>query len=144
MVGIVRAICISQHRGTPKRFIEEANFIKNYGIENDAHAGNWHRQVSLLGFEKISAFNKRSSKVAQGAFGENLIIEGIDLSSLLICSKLKCKEIELELTQIGKECHNHCQIYDKVGDCIMPKYGVFAKVVKGGKVKVGDEIRYEI
>lgn len=143
-MGKIRAICISEYKGTEKNFVSTANLIENHGIEHDAHAGNWHRQVSLLEFEKISEFNKRGADVTDGAFGENLIVEGINLSELPIGTKFKCEGIELELTQIGKECHNHCSIYYKMGDCIMPKYGVFAKVVKGGKITVGDEIKYEI
>lgn len=139
----IRAICVSQHKGTEKYAITEANFIKNHGILNDAHAGNWHRQVSLLSYEKISDFNKQGANVKDGAFGENLIVEGIDLNKLSVGNKLKCNEVELELTQIGKECHSHCSIYYKMGDCIMPKYGVFTKVIIGGKIKVGDEIHIE-
>jgi len=140
----VRAICISERKGTEKNFVAEADFIENHGILNDAHAGDWHRQVSLLAYEKISDFNKQGANVVDGAFGENLVIEGIDLSALSIGTKLKCNDVEFELTQIGKECHNHCSIYYKMGKCIMPKYGVFAKVVIGGKIRVGDGINFEI
>ena len=142
-MGVVRAICISERKGTQKNFIEEAIFIENYGIENDAHAGNWHRQVSLLAAETISDFNSRGAEVRDGAFGENLIVEGIDLTSLPIGTKFKCNEVELELTQIGKECHDRCLIYYKMGECIMPTNGVFAKVLKRGKIKVGDDIYVE-
>lgn len=111
------------------------------GLKNDAHAGNWHRQVSLLSNEKISDFIKKGGNVDQGDFGENLIVEGIDLAKLPIGTKLKINEnILLEVTQIGKECHSHCAIFHTVGDCIMPREGIFTIVLKGGIVKIGDEI----
>jgi len=137
-MGIVRAICISERKGTQKTFVKEANFIENYGIEHDAHAGNWHRQVSLLAYDTIADFNKEGADVKDGAFGENLIVEGIDLTTLPIGTKFTCNQVELELTQIGKECHTCCGIYYKMGSCIMPTDGVFAKVLKGGMIRVGD------
>jgi len=142
-MGLVKAICISEKKGTQKTFVKEANFIKNHGIENDAHAGDWHRQVSFLASEVILAFNARGAEVRDGAFGENLIIEGLDLASLPLGSRLKCQDVEFELTQIGKDCQVRCQIYHKMGDCIMPTNGVFARVIKGGKIRVGAEIRCE-
>jgi len=143
-VGIIKAICISERKGMQKTYVEEANFIVDHGIEHDAHAGKWHRQVSLLAYEVISDFNVRGAEVKDGAFGENLIVEGIDLVHLPVGSRLKCQDVELELTQIGKECHVRCHIYHKMGDCIMPTNGVFAKVVKGGKIRTGDVITCEI
>ena len=143
-MGRIRAICISERKGTQKFSIEAANFIKNHGIERDAHAGNWHRQVSLLAFETIAAFNHRGAGVKDGAFGENLVVEGIDLTSLPIGTKFKCNEVELELSQIGKDCVDRCHIYHKMGDCIMPNQGVFAKVLRSGTIKVGDVIDYEL
>lgn len=139
-MGRVRAICISERKGTQKMFVEEANFIINHGIEHDAHAGNWHRQVSLLAYETIADFNEQGAEVKDGAFGENLVVEGIDLTTLPIGTKFTCNEVELELTQIGKECHTRCGIYYKMGSCIMPTDGVFAKVLKGGMIRVGDVI----
>jgi cyclic pyranopterin phosphate synthase len=139
--GIVKAVCISEARGTQKKNIKEARFIADYGIEQDAHAGNWHRQVSLLSYEKIEAFNARGAQVEDGAFGENLIVEGLDFAVLPVGTRLQCGEVLLEITQIGKECHNHCQIYDKMGECIMPKQGVFARVLQGGIIKIGDEMQ---
>lgn len=139
-MGRVVAICISEKRGTQKKNIKEGNFIKNFGIENDAHAGNWHRQVSLLSYEKIDEFNKKGANVIDGAFGENLVVEGIEFTKLPIGTILRCNDVVLEITQIGKECHNHCEIYKKMGDCIMPRNGVFAKVTTGGKIKCGDEM----
>lgn len=139
--GIVKAVCISEARGTQKKNIKEARFITDYGIEQDAHAGNWHRQVSLLSYEKIEAFNARGAQVEDGAFGENLVVDGLDFAALPVGTRLQCGEVHLEITQIGKECHNHCQIYDKMGECIMPKQGVFARVLQGGIIKIGDEMR---
>lgn len=140
-MGRVMAVCISEKRGTQKKNIKEGNFIENFGIENDAHAGNWHRQVSLLSYEKIEKFNEKGANVIEGAFGENLVVEGIEFTSLPIGTRFKCNEVILELTQIGKECHNHCEIYKKMGDCIMPRNGVFAKVIAGGKIKCGDDMK---
>lgn len=139
-MGKVTAICISEKRGTQKVNIEEGKFIVDFGIENDAHAGNWHRQVSLISFEQIEDFKKRGAQVEPGAFGENVIVQGIDFKNLPVGTRFKCNEVELEMTQIGKKCHHHCQIFHQVGDCIMPREGVFAKVLKGGTIKVGDEM----
>lgn len=135
----VLAICISEKKGTGKKEIQEAKFIKDFGIENDAHAGNWHRQVSLLGFEKIDDFRSRGASVDFGAFGENLVIDGIELEKLPIGTQIKIGEVLLEVTQIGKECHTRCAIFYQVGDCIMPRNGIFAKVLEGGIVKVNDK-----
>lgn len=142
-MGIVKAICISEKKGTQKSFIKEANFIEDYGIENDAHAGKWHRQVSLLSYDTISKFNDKGANVLDGDFGENLIVDGIDLTNLPIGSKLICNSVKLEITQIGKDCHVRCGIYYKMGDCIMPTNGVFARVIKGGKICVGDIMESE-
>jgi MOSC domain-containing protein YiiM len=139
--GIVRAVCISEKRGTQKINIQEANFLTDFGIENDAHAGNWHRQVSLISYEKIEAFNARGAEVEEGAFGENLIVEGFDFRTMPVGTRLQCNDVLLEITQIGKECHSHCQIYDKMGECIMPKEGVFSRVLQGGTIKIGDVMR---
>ena len=141
--GIVRAVCISKQRGTAKEEVPECRLIEDWGLESDAHAGNWHRQVSLLALEQIEAFRKRGADVAFGAFGENLVVEGFDLSALPVGTVLTCGDAELELTQIGKECHSRCAIYAQVGDCIMPREGVFAVVKKGGLVKPGNEIRVQ-
>ena len=138
-MGKVLAICISEKKGTLKNEISEAKFIEDFGIENDAHAGKWHRQVSLLEFNKIDEFRKKGAKVDFGAFGENLVIEGIELHTLPIGQQIKIGDVLLEVTQIGKKCHDKCQIYYQVGECIMPKNGIFTKVLKGGEVKVGDE-----
>ena len=139
-MGIIRGICISEKRGTVKHYIDSARFIENHGIENDAHAGNWHRQVSLLSYEKIEEFKAKGADIEPGSFGENLIVEGFDLANIPVGSILKSKDVELRITQIGKECHSHCQIYKAMGDCIMPREGIFAEVIKGGELKVGDSI----
>ena len=138
--GKLMGICISDIRGIQKSAVDSAILIENYGIEQDAHAGDWHRQVSLLSYEKIQEFNARGAEVTDGAFGENLIISGIDLAALPIGTCMRCGDAELEVTQIGKECHSHCQIYHKMGECIMPRQGIFAKVLRGGTIRKGDEI----
>ncbi|GAA0122870.1 MAG: MOSC domain-containing protein [Clostridium argentinense] len=143
-MGIIKGICISEKRGTKKHIIKEANFIENWGIENDAHAGNWHRQVSLLSFDKIEVFREKGADVSLGDFGENLIVEGFDFKKLPVGTRFYCGEVILEMTQVGKECHSHCEIYKTMGDCIMPREGVFAKVVQGGKIKAGDEMTMEL
>lgn len=112
----------------------------DWGIVGDAHAGNWHRQVSLLSYEKIQEFKEKGAEIVPGAFGENLIVEGYDFRNLPVGSRLAIGEAELEITQIGKECHNHCEIYKAMGDCIMPRDGVFAKVIKSGHITLGDTI----
>ncbi|MBQ1785821.1 MAG: MOSC domain-containing protein [Turicibacter sp.] len=137
----VIAICTSEKKGTAKHMVQEATLIENHGIEGDAHAGKWHRQVSLLALEKIEDFNNKGANVDFGAFGENLVISGIKLNELPVGQKIQIGEVELEVTQIGKECHTRCAIYYRVGQCIMPKNGIFTRVLKGGKVKVNDECR---
>ena len=139
-MGKLIAICTSEKKGTQKQQVEAAVLREDHGIEGDAHAGNWHRQVSLLGLEKIEAFRERGAEVEFGAFGENLVIEGFDFRNLPVGTRFRIGEALLEMTQIGKECHTHCAIYHMVGDCIMPREGVFAKVLKGGEIKVGDEV----
>lgn len=140
-MGIVRAICISEKKGTQKHDVPQAIFIEDFGIENDAHAGKWHRQVSLLSWDKIENFRAKGALVDHGAFGENLIVEGFDFSNLPIGTIFSCGDVILEMTQIGKECHSHCAIYHAMGDCIMPREGVFTKVLQGGVVRVGDEMK---
>lgn len=139
-MGKVIAVCISKKKGTQKINIHTGKFIADFGIENDAHAGNWHRQVSLISKEKIEEFKARGADVEDGAFGENLIVEGFDFKNLPVGTKFQCNNVILEMTQIGKECHSHCQIYQKVGDCIMPREGVFAVVLNGGMISEGDEM----
>ena len=140
MKGKLVGICISEKRGTQKKPVRKAEIVKGWGIKGDAHGGNWHRQVSLLSREKIDAFRKMGADVAEGAFGENLIVEGFDLKKLPVGSRFRIGNVTLELTQIGKECHSHCQIYQKMGDCIMPREGVFTEVITGGCIQEGDVI----
>ena len=137
-MGIVKAICISEKKGVQKINVHTGNLIENYGIEGDAHAGNWHRQVSLLSYDKVEAFRSKGAPVVDGSFGENILVEGIDFKTLPIGTKFKCNDVVLEMTQIGKECHSGCAIYNVMGDCIMPREGVFAIVLKGGIIKEGD------
>lgn len=139
-MGTIRAVCISPAKGTQKKNIESCEIIENHGLKGDAHAGNWHRQVSLLAYEKIEAFKQRGAEVEDGAFGENLVVEGFDLRTLPIGTRFICNDVILELTQIGKECHSGCEIYKRMGDCIMPREGVFTKVIHGGTISVGDTI----
>lgn len=143
-MGTVKGICISEKRGTAKSEISCATLKENWGIVNDAHAGNWHRQISLLSFEKIEQFRKKGADVSFGAFGENFIIEGFDLRHVPVGSKITIGKTILQVTQIGKDCHSHCAIYKEMGDCIMPREGIFAKVIKGGEVKVGDQVDIHI
>ena len=140
MIGKVIAVCISPEKGTQKRNIGKGIFIEDFGIQGDAHAGKWHRQVSLLSHDKIDAFRARGAEVQDGAFGENLVVEGYDFKALPIGTKFKCNDVMLELTQVGKQCHSHCEIYKVMGDCIMPREGVFTRVLHGGTISVGDEL----
>ena len=135
----VIAVCISEKRGTEKKNVQKVNVVEGYGIENDAHGGNWHRQISLLQYERIQEFNEKGAQVEYGAFGENIIVEGIDFLELPIGTRFKCNDVVLELTQKGKQCHTQCNIFYRVGECIMPKQGVFTKVIHGGTIEVGDE-----
>lgn len=139
-MGKITGICISEKRGIQKHSIEEANLIKDWGIEGDAHGGKWHRQISILSKEKTDLFKEKGANIHPGSFGENLIIEGFDFASLPVGTRILIGEVVLEMTQIGKECHNHCAIYKKMGDCIMPREGVFAEVIQGGHIEVGQEV----
>lgn len=142
-MGKIIAVCTSETRGVQKQSRKEALLEKDWGIRGDAHAGHWHRQVSLLSAEEVAAFNAKGADVRPGAFGENLVVEGIDFRSLPVGTLLRCGDALLELTQIGKECHHHCAIYEKMGDCIMPRKGVFARVLAGGRISAGDEMTVE-
>ncbi len=139
-MGTVLAVCKSPVRGIQKTNEQSGWFEKEWGIQGDAHAGHWHRQVSLLSADRIAQFNERGAGAGPGDFGENLVVEGIDFSSLPVGTWLRCKDVLLEITQIGKECHNHCAIYHRMGDCIMPREGVFAQVLEPGRISVGDEM----
>jgi MOSC domain-containing protein YiiM len=140
--GKVLAVNISQKKGEKKNNINCGLFLENLGLENDAHAeAGIIRQVSLLAKESIEKIRAKGLDVNYGDFAENLTIEGIDLPSLPIGTRLKIgREVLLEVTQIGKVCHNRCNIFYTVGDCVMPREGIFAKVLTGGEIKVDDEI----
>ena len=139
-MGKINAICISEKRGTAKKSVESAKFITEFGILGDAHAGDWHRQVSFLGQSEIDAFKARGAQVEAGSFGENIIAEGFIFKNLPLGTRLRCGNVFFDITQIGKECHNHCAIYQQIGDCIMPREGVFARVLHGGTIKIGDNL----
>ena len=141
--GIIKAVCLSEAKGTEKRPVAAVTLIANHGLLGDAHAGNWHRQVSLLSADKVDEFNARGGKAEIGAFGENILASGIDFKSLPVGSILRAGEVVLKMSQIGKECHSHCQIFHRVGDCIMPREGVFATVEHGGELHAGMELTVE-
>lgn len=139
-MGKVLAVCVSERRGEKKKNVGRARLIEDWGLEGDAHAGRWHRQVSLLQAEKADEFRKKGAQVEFGDFGENIAAEGIDFAALPVGTRFACGEVVLELTQIGKECHSHCRIFQTMGDCIMPREGIFAKVLQGGTISVGDAL----
>ncbi|MFH1703822.1 MAG: MOSC domain-containing protein [Nitrospirota bacterium] len=141
MKGKVVSINISERKGMRKKPVEEAEIITDLGIKGDAHASNkWHRQISLLALESIKKMQEKGLNVKPGDFAENITTEGIDLPALPIGTKMKIGKVEAEVSQIGKECHTRCAIYYLAGDCVMPKEGIFVKVLKGGKIREGDEI----
>lgn len=138
--GRVVAVCVSEKKGEQKGAVEEARLVEDWGIEGDAHSGNWHRQVSLLAEESIEKMRAKGLELGHGDFGENIVTEGIDLLSLPVGAKLLVGGAVVEVTQIGKECHERCAIYYKAGDCIMPREGIFARVLRGGVVRPGQRI----
>lgn len=141
MDGKVLSINISEAKGTPKKSVNPGIMIENFGFEGDAHAGKWHRQVSLLAQESIEkAKGMPTDGLCHGIFAENITTAGITLYTLPIGTRLRIGECEIEITQIGKECHEGCAISKLVGQCVMPREGVFARVIKGGKVYAGDDI----
>lgn len=140
IAGKIIAVCVSSKKKTRKKNIGESILIENSGLVNDAHSGDSLRQVSLLAWESIEKMRAKGLNVKEGDFAENLTTKGIDLISLSIGSKLEAGEAILEVTQIGKVCHTKCAIFYQAGDCVMPKEGVFTKVIKGGKVKINDDI----
>ena len=139
--GNIKAICMSEKKGTIKRPVAEALFITEHGIKGDAHAGNWHRQVSFLTLEEIEDFRRRGGEVEFGDFGENIVAEGIAFDQLPVGTRLKAGEVFFEITQIGKKCHSHCRIYETMGDCIMPREGVFSRVLRGAVIRAGDAVK---
>lgn len=140
MKGSVVAVCISENKGERKKPVPEVNVIAGRGIDGDAHAADWHRQVSMLGMESIQKMQELGLSVNSGDFAENITTSGIDLPSLAIGTKLKVGETLLEVTQIGKECHTRCAIYHQAGDCVMPKEGIFTRVLQGGGIRPGDVV----
>jgi MOSC domain-containing protein YiiM len=142
-MAYVEAVCLSHKKGIVKKEQDQVETRKNWGIEGDAHAGEWHRQVSLLAGESIDGVKNVLPTLKNGAFAENIITRGIDLSSLRIGDRLQIgDEVILEITQIGKECHNSgCAIKKATGDCIMPREGIFAQVIKGGTLTKHQQIR---
>jgi len=136
----VEAVCISENKGERKKPVESVQLREKHGIVGDAHAGDWHRQVSLLAAESIDKMRAMGLDVTAGDFAENITTSGIELVTLPVGSRLLIGETLLEVTQIGKECHNRCAIYDQAGDCVMPKEGIFAIVITGGTIRPGDDI----
>ncbi len=140
MSGTVVSVCTSEKKGERKKPVEFVELKENHGILGDAHSGEWHRQVSLLAIESIRKMQQKGLDVSSGDFAENITTEGIDLPSLPIGTRLSIGEALAEVTQIGKECHTRCSIYYQAGDCVMPREGIFVRIIKGGRVKQGDKI----
>lgn len=139
--GRVIAVCSSEKKGTPKTDVGEGIIEVGFGLKGDAHGGPWHRQVSLLAIEQIETMKDKGFDVKPGSFAENICTEGFDLGSIHIGDRLRIGQTAiLEVTQIGKECHTRCAIYNKIGECIMPEQGVFAKVIEGGVIRTGDTL----
>jgi MOSC domain-containing protein YiiM len=139
--GRIKAISVSKEKGTRKINVPKAELKADFGVVGDAHAGNWHRQVSLLAVESIDKMIAKGAEVSPGDFAENITTEGIELFKLSVGSKLKLgKNVVVEITQFGKKCHSRCEIFEQVGDCIMPREGIFAKVITPGQINVGDVI----
>jgi len=141
--GRVVAVCLSPSRGTKKKSVESITLVENHGVLGDAHAGKWHRQVSMLSVESIEKMKRFGIKAGFGDFAENITTEGLTLHSLPVGTRLRVGEAVLEITQIGKECHSQCEIARSTGICIMPAEGIFLRVLKGGIVKPGDKVIVE-
>jgi len=138
--GTVVAVCTSEKTGTRKKNVGSGTIKANWGIEGDAHAGDWHRQISLLALESIDKMRAVGLDVGPGDFAENITTQGLDLVSLPIGTKMRLGEALAEVTQIGKVCHNRCAIYYQAGDCVMPREGIFVRVLEGGAINVGDTV----
>jgi len=138
--GRVIAVSVSKEKGVPKTNVDKVSLVEEWGIDGDAHAGKWHRQVSFLALESIDKIRAKGLDVSPGAFAENITTEFVDVPHLKVGQRIRVGDAELEITQIGKECHTRCAIYYRAGDCVMPREGVFARVVSGGEVQVGDAI----
>lgn len=142
MQGTVVEVCTSEKKGTRKHPRDEVVLREDWGIEGDAHAADWHRQVSLLAEESIRKMQVKGLNVGPGSFAENLTTSGIDLLALPIGARVSIgPEVILEITQHGKVCHDRCAVYYQAGDCVMPREGIFGRVIKGGPVRKGDVIR---
>jgi MOSC domain-containing protein YiiM len=140
-LGRIVAISISDKKGVQKSNVPQAKLVADWGIEGDAHAADWHRQISLLAQESIDKMRDKGLEVGPGAFAENITTEGIEVCAMPIGTRLAIGECEVEITQIGKECHSRCNIYHLAGDCVMPREGVFARVLSGGMIAVGNAIQ---
>lgn len=139
--GRVLAVSVSNRKGVKKTNVDTVRLVENHGVENDAHAGKWHRQVSLLDMGSIKKIRDKGLDVGPGDFAENITTEGIRLWELPIGKRLKLGEDAVaEVTQIGKECHSRCAIYQQVGDCVMPREGIFVRIVRGGIIEPGNTI----
>ena len=139
MASVV-AVCISEQKGTQKHEVPEIQLKIDHGIVGDAHAGNWHRQVSLLAQQSVEKMKAVFPDIPVGAFAENILTEGLTLFTLPVGTRLRVGEVLLEVTQIGKECHAHCAIRQQVGDCVMPREGIFTIVLEEGTIRAGDTI----
>jgi MOSC domain-containing protein YiiM len=140
--GRIVAVSVSNRKGIKKSNLPEAKLLEDEGLDGDAHAGDWHRQVSLLAMESIDKIRKKGLEVSPGDFAENITTSGLEIWQLPMGARLAVgSEALLEVTQIGKECHDRCAIYHQVGDCVMPREGVFTRVVRGGTIRPGDEVR---
>lgn len=140
----VESVNVSDKKGIQKHEVEEVELIEELGIKDDAHAGKWHRQVSFLAGESVDTMKAKGLDLKPGAFGENIVTRGIDWAKMQVGGMIYINDLVLELTQIGKECHDKCAIYYTAGECIMPTQGVFAKVIKGGKIRAEDSGYYSI
>lgn len=141
-MGRVLSVNLSERKGTVKKPMSVARLVENHGLDGDAHAGDWHRQVSLLAQESVDEMRAECDiELPYGVFGENIDTEGLDLKHIQIGARLRAGDCVLEITQIGKECHSDCEIRKRVGKCVMPTDGVFARVIKGGELRAGDDIK---
>ena len=140
MPASIVAVCVSKNKGERKTPVESVRLLPDHGIEGDGHAGAWHRQVSLLAQESIDKMRNMGLDVKAGDFAENVTTRGIDLPALAVGTQLRLGQARVEVTQIGKECHTRCAIYYQAGDCVMPKEGIFVKVLEGGRIQAGDPV----
>jgi MOSC domain-containing protein YiiM len=140
----ILSVNVSHRKGVQKTPVEEAELRAGHGIAGDAHAGDWHRQVSLLADEDVQTMRGQGVEIACGDFAENITTEGVDLASLPVGTRLYLGQAVMEVPQIGKECHQHCAVYQAVGDCVMPRRGIFARVLQGGRISSASECHYDL